>query len=93
MKKNVRQKKAPLFRQTKKVLSNEDWYPTREDGTIDVSLLELTNGKWRVCCWGHDDFGLERDFPTKEEAARIYARVCDLTTQNTLRDTYGFYPA
>lgn len=44
MKKNVRQKKIP-FRQTKKVLTNEDWYPTCQDGTIDVSLLELPISK------------------------------------------------
>lgn len=54
--------------------SSDDWHPTAEDGTVQVSFLELSTGQWRVCVWGDDDCGMDRDFaPDEREAAsRLY---------------------
>ena len=56
----------------------DDFCPTLEDGTVEVSVLMLnayndgidpyTNTYWiRTCVWGGDDMGFDRDeeFPTK----------------------------
>ena len=54
-------------------LTNDDWYPSytiqewykgvRLQRMIELSQIELGYDKtWRVCAWGGDDFGLERDF-------------------------------
>ena len=41
----------------------DDWYPTHEDGTVELTLLIDKNYNFvRMCVWGADDFGLEIDF-------------------------------
>lgn len=47
--------------------TTDDWCPTRADGTVTVSAVELvggngTVGHTRVCVWGDDDLGMECDF-------------------------------
>lgn len=80
-------------------LTNEDWYPSyslkqyyrgnSEPLLVRVALFELPSGGWRVCVWGADDFGMERDYSGEkaEESARAmfnhvialdYVRVQDL---------------
>lgn len=61
--------RCEVFKETK-----EDWYPAykiehdlRYEGFVMVAFLELVpSGEWRVCIWGQDDYGLERDFPPHE---------------------------
>lgn len=55
--------------------TSDDWRPNFPDGTVRVSFLELSDGQWRVCVWGNDDLGMERDYaPTDREAAhRLHA--------------------
>ena len=58
-------------------LTQDCWYPefTCEDGKlVMVSFLktgpkDLENYEWRVCAWGNDDCGLEKDFPENQEAS------------------------
>jgi hypothetical protein len=66
--------------------THDDWHPSYRlsnwyNGTepektflCEVSLLTLTGGEHRVCVWGNDDFGLERDFPSdqKDEAFKLF---------------------
>ena len=80
-------------------LTNEDWRPSyqingyyrgiRDPMLVKVALFELSTGAWRVCVWGADDFGMERDYSGEkaEESARAmfnhvlsldYVRVQDL---------------
>jgi len=42
------------------------WHPTLPNNKVRGSLIILTTGEWRICFWGGDDYGLERDFPNKE---------------------------
>lgn len=56
-------------------LTQDDWYPeySCEDGKlVCVSFLKtgpesLTGYDWRVCVWGADDCGMEKDFPKERE--------------------------
>lgn len=51
---------------------------------VCVSLLRLTDGKYRVCVWGGDDYGLEFDTPDLTEARKLYRSIDDFTTQREL---------
>ena len=90
MPKNKGTRPGPVVtvRRTKHVLSNEDWYPTLE-GKVRVSLIGWSDGAWRVCVWGGDDFGLERDWASssgaRHEARQQFDRIVHLTTQAELR--------
>jgi len=80
-------------RQDKKVLTNEPWYGTYEDGTVVASFMSLMRGAevsgWRVCVWGTDDFGMERDFESRAAARLMFHRIVDLTTKAQL-EAWGF---
>lgn len=73
--------------QYKYIATTEQWYPT-SNGMVKVSLLELSNRLWRVCVWGGDDFGLEKDFPhTERQAAKkLFHKINDYTTQAWMRE-------
>lgn len=85
--------KKRMLRQEKWLLTNEDWYPTCEGGRVRASLLELFDGKFRVCVWGDDDHGLERDYETREEAERVFNELPLLITHAHLQDVLGFWRA
>ncbi len=64
-------KRVDVFKKT-----NDDWYPAFEMGgekLVEVSFIQLTpwlpaeERVWRVCVWGNDDCGMERDFSPNEE--------------------------
>ena len=78
------------LRQEKRLLTNENWYPTREDGTVKASLLSLSDGKFRVCVWGEDDFGLERDYESLLEAREAFKALPSVVEQKYLKDSLGF---
>ncbi len=54
--------------------TTDDWYPpyVLEDGRalVRVSFIKLTHSEYlfRVCAWGMDDFGMEKDFEKEKEA-------------------------
>lgn len=59
-------KPVEVYKQTQ-----DDWYPSYqiESGTklVKVSFFELEDSdeypeKYRVCAWGDDDIGMEKDF-------------------------------
>ena len=65
-------KRVDVFKKT-----NDDWYPAFEMGgekLVEVSFIQLTpwlpveERIWRVCVWGNDDCGMERDFNPNEES-------------------------
>lgn len=69
--------------------TNDDWYPSYgvEDpipndhnhtgGFAKLSTFPLSNGTFRVCVWGADDFGMERDFKSKSDANRLYKKLSE----------------
>jgi hypothetical protein len=76
-----------MKRETKRIATAENWYPTNKNGTVQVSLMQLYTAQWRVCVWGDDDFGLERYFDARDEAmARLlFDHIQDSMTQETMR--------
>ena len=44
--------------------TTSDWYPNYQGGYVRVSLVRCRpdGTYWRVCAWGEDDFGMERDY-------------------------------
>lgn len=61
--------------------TRDDWHPNyriAEDkrygatGFVRVSFLGLNDGVHRVCVWGADDMGMERDFKHKSEARGMF---------------------
>jgi hypothetical protein len=65
--------------------TNDDWYPNFKiengDDLVRVSFTQtgpdpnLGYGDWRVCVWGNDDCGMERDFILEGEALNIFYQV------------------
>ena len=64
------------FKQTE-----DEWYPNYDGDTVRVSLI-LRRKKsneyklygqtlFRVCVWGDDDFGMEKDFKSGDDQADI----------------------
>jgi hypothetical protein len=62
----------------------EDWYSNyrieddarhKDTLLVQVSALSLRDGKYRVCVWGNDDFGLERDFDQPGQAMVLYQLI------------------
>jgi hypothetical protein len=90
--------------------TNDDWYPNYPDNLVRVSLI-LRRKKsseyklfgqtlFRVCVWGDDDFGMEKDFKSGNEqldidqAKELYQL---LVNQKVINKDYlkqlGFYGA
>jgi len=90
--------------------TSDDWYPSytltqRVRSGEPLKLVEVKftqtgpdpksgNGEWRVCVWGGDDCGMERDFADENEARAIFHEVIylDDVTMAALRK-YGFVSA
>lgn len=85
---------AGYFRQDRWLIPTEDWYPNFPDGRVRASLMQLlpcSLNRYRVAVWGADDFGLERDFDTREEAQRVFDGLPLVIEQGHLR-SIGFQP-
>ena len=88
--------------------TQDDWYgnyllkrPSDIDGLGLVQVmftqtgpLPPFNGKWRVCDWGNDDCGMEKDFEHESEALNTFYRVIgwDFVNKEILRQE-GFVSA
>lgn len=72
--------------------TTDEWCPTFDDGTVGIKVCKLGNGKWRVCVWGGDDFGMEIDVATREEAERIFKSLPSIITIQDLKER-GFVNA
>jgi hypothetical protein len=68
--------------------TEEDWYPSYDLGVEKMKLLRVAfmplrawkdnPEQWRVCVWGADDFGMEKDFIHKDEAHRAFTYIIEL---------------
>lgn len=68
--------KVTVFKRT-----TDDWCPsyktTNSDQFVKVTFNVVgPHGlEWRVCAWGADDMGMEKDFPSEEEAWKCFMEV------------------
>jgi len=79
-------------KQTCFVPTEEDWYPT-ENGQLRVSYIPLTDGMFRVCVWGADDFGMEKDMKDKGEARLLYRKIIKKPIKRKDLEKLGFVSA
>lgn len=75
-------KRITVFKET-----TDNWFPSyKVEGRAYLQLVtvELTqtgpdpnagNGEWRVCVWGGDDCGMERDFDDLSQATDMFYQV------------------
>lgn len=64
-------------------LTDDDWCSSFTVNTgvqyfdlVEVSFIPFDDSDgWRVCCWGDDDFGLEKDFFDEREAWGCFVSV------------------
>ena len=90
-------KKMQVFK-----LTDEDWYPSfklagyyqgkRGLPLVSVSCLELLVApQFRVCVWGADDFGMERDYHCELAALEMFQLILqqDVVRTSFLKDN-GF---
>lgn len=68
--------------------TQDEWYGNykivgdrRVSDLVEVSFLQLmptvvpSAFNWRVCVWGNDDCGMERDFENETEAWTVFLQV------------------
>lgn len=62
--------------------TRDNWYPSyqtldmRENaGLVRVSLGRLSDGLFRVCVWGADDFGMEKDQASMKKAIVLFLNI------------------
>lgn len=74
-------------RREKLITTTEDWHPAIDGAKVRVVFILLSTDEWRVCAWGGDDFGMERDFPhvERQEAKALFEKLVDGTTQAQMR--------
>jgi hypothetical protein len=88
--------------------TTDDWYPNypiadgripSNVGLVRVSFLSIGNyypPDWRVCVWGQDDCGMEKDFTSdqEDEAFSCFIQVITLEYVNRKNlEALGFGPA
>ena len=58
--------------------TKDDWYPNWNHNQCKLIYVgELSDGKFRVACWGKDDFGIDKDFDNEKDAVEIYNKLKD----------------
>ncbi len=70
--------KVEVFKRT-----SDDWFSSYRCEDCKLVRVKFTqtgpfppsNGVWRVCAWGSDDFGLELDFSNETEAWACFLQV------------------
>ena len=77
----------------KRVTSPDDWYPTADDGMVEVILIhDEKKAGWRVAVWGADDFGMELPGLDITTGFDMFRAVTDGVTKDVLRKR-GFVDA
>lgn len=87
--------------------TEDDWYGNykvvgdcRVSDLVEVSFTQTGpdpkqgQGEWRVCVWGNDDCGMERDYTDETEALNMFYQVIgwDFVNINRLKNN-GFVSA
>lgn len=58
-----------------KLYTPDDWYPNYPNNEVELSIINLSDGQFRVCVWGNDDFGMEKDFNSADLAEQTYDTI------------------
>ena len=67
--------------------TSDIWFSNYPKGMVAVSpILKLSNGKWRICVWGTDDFGMSRDFDEYDVALQYGRKIPFIISIKSLED-------
>lgn len=64
--------------------TRDDWYGNYPGNMVEVSLVflndpsDISEYKFRVCIWGNDDYGMEKDFTSYTDALSEYMFVLSM---------------
>ncbi|MEA1973164.1 MAG: hypothetical protein U9N34_07725 [Candidatus Cloacimonadota bacterium] len=64
--------------------TSDDFCPNINEDKVELSLVDIKDGEYRVCVWGNDDLGLEKDFDNLGEAEYLFElldRLPDITIE------------
>lgn len=81
---------------------NEDWYSNyhiaddvRYTGKyVSIRISKLFDGLFRVCVWGNDDLGMDRDFEVESDAVKMFQTLViveELTKQFLSENGFGYF--
>lgn len=83
--------------QTVMVKTTDNWFPNYEGDQVALSLTKLQGYPitYRVCVWGMDDCGMERDFQTNDptEAKKLFDKLKDAIVTMGYLSELGFISA
>ncbi len=80
----------PGYIARKYVYTTDDWHPTCENSSVMVRFIQMlpdSKAGFRIAVWGNDDFGLEKDAASFDEAETLYREITaleNLTIQGLL---------
>ena len=80
----------PGYIARKYVYTTDDWHPTCENSSVMVRFIQMlpdSKAGFRIAVWGNDDFGLEKDVASFNEAEALYREITaleNLTIQELL---------
>ena len=61
-------KETTIYKKTQ-----DNWYGNYNIDEVELNYHgKLTDGNFRVSCWGTDDFGISKDFENETEAINIF---------------------
>jgi hypothetical protein len=69
----------------KRVKAIDDWFPTADDGKVEVSIHKDGSENWRVAVWGDDDFGMEKGGLGNSDAIILFRGIRDGVSKEALR--------
>ena len=58
--------------------TSDNWLPCfalGDDELVQVNLIQLSREDWRVCAWGGDAFGMDKDYDSKKEAIAVFLKI------------------
>jgi hypothetical protein len=58
--------------------TTDDWHPCysiQKEPHVRVRVMKLFSGFFRVCVWGADDYGMEYDTSSQDEAFQLYREL------------------
>lgn len=65
--------------------TTDDWYPNFPGDLVGIKIIPLLKSDFfRVAVWGADDFGMEKDPLTHDEARQLVLSLPVIITQQDL---------
>ncbi len=90
---------SEYYRKNHIARTTDNWHPSINGMFVRVSTMPLfaigdQPRMYRVCVWGGDDFGVEKDFENQNDADFLYDKLCSMAFVDIETCySYGMVPA